>query len=603
MLKSTPAVSYLLVMFLLLIIPTSFLLAYDSQYAHPQLAQWAISAWNSQGDRYLNNQEAYYILEGAMQEDYPEWRSLNHFYNPKTKGGLKLFDAPLGRPSDEWSAEQGEWVFGQDYSWEKAIKAYRAGDKPTAFKALGGLLHLIADAGVPAHVRNSSHAFGDPYEQWVKESFKSGAIKSDWHPSTIAAFKDYGACLKSMAQFTNENFFDSDHLDDAVFDLPYAAVENAGEGYVSYNGHLAAGKNDQGLFLDDRVHLNYWLNLAPEIINREAAALKLFFQAVNEPKVKPQVLGVKLIGEGLKITAQEPTDWQPPVIDASANIPPQFIALEAPYFFAFSGSEPPRPVDNSTPKDSAETAEPVVPTEEISNEPLPEDPVTPENPETPEIPQTPPTDLPERFGGLSDGLVHLWHFNETEGDQLIDAVGNGNLWFYADRAVGRWGNGVNQGSLNERQIIGANLPPIEPSEITLALWFRDVADWEAGFTSRNRVYLGNSQDQPQAGLAPTVFYIDYFRQGLRDSFVSASPLDHNWHQLAAVFGRTSLDLYLDGALRESIAGNFAPETALSRFSIVGENGPSEFDEIAVWNRRLPAEAIAAWYSSGLELAP
>jgi hypothetical protein len=68
---------------------------------------------------------------------------------------------------------------GQEFSWIRARQAYidaligpdktkREKKLAEAFRALGQIMHLVADASVPAHVRNDSHVLGDSFEQWVE---------------------------------------------------------------------------------------------------------------------------------------------------------------------------------------------------------------------------------------------------------------------------------------------------------------------------------------------------------------------------------------------------------------------------------------------------
>ncbi|MGH2362915.1 MAG: hypothetical protein ACRDGM_20500, partial [bacterium] len=74
-------------------------------------------------------------------------------------------------------------LWGQDanqgFSWLNARKAYinaLIAASPTerekwfaeTFRAIGQVMHLIADSSVPAHVRNDQHTGGDPYEEWVE---------------------------------------------------------------------------------------------------------------------------------------------------------------------------------------------------------------------------------------------------------------------------------------------------------------------------------------------------------------------------------------------------------------------------------------------------
>lgn len=144
------------------------------------------------------------IGDGALSEDIPSFRSLNHFHNPLIdpwdNAGLQafsIFGIPVvrGQSATLWqqNADQdGSPVFmplpvasgGGNWSWQDARRRFHEAltnptkdDSPdrkgrdTAFgelfEALGHLSHLIQDASVPAHVRNDPHLIRDGYERHV----------------------------------------------------------------------------------------------------------------------------------------------------------------------------------------------------------------------------------------------------------------------------------------------------------------------------------------------------------------------------------------------------------------------------------------------------
>ena len=146
------------------------------------------------------------IGDGALFEDQPVWRVLNHFHNPLAESwssaGLRVPAAlPVvrGQSSVLWQqnlAQPSSFVFvpaplpslGGQWAWHNARRSYldaltrglqadgvgpgrdRAfGD---LFEGLGHLTHLVQDATVPGHTRNDAHppvANPDYYEEWAED--------------------------------------------------------------------------------------------------------------------------------------------------------------------------------------------------------------------------------------------------------------------------------------------------------------------------------------------------------------------------------------------------------------------------------------------------
>ena len=118
-----------------------------------------------------------WIGEAGALEDVPVTRTRNHFHRPLRSPwrNAGLNDGLLsGTSSILWGQDAN-----QGFSWVNARKAHinaLIAASPTerekwfaeTFRAIGQVMHLIADASVPAHVRNDQHTGGDPYEEWVE---------------------------------------------------------------------------------------------------------------------------------------------------------------------------------------------------------------------------------------------------------------------------------------------------------------------------------------------------------------------------------------------------------------------------------------------------
>lgn len=124
-----------------------------------------------------------WIREGGSLEDNVP-RFLNHFHyplrSPWRDAGLK--ELPFfGMSSILWGQTASQDV-EESFSWINAREAYfsalthldktKRGEKfGETFRALGQVMHLVADASVPAHARNDAH-LGDPYEKWVERQVR-----------------------------------------------------------------------------------------------------------------------------------------------------------------------------------------------------------------------------------------------------------------------------------------------------------------------------------------------------------------------------------------------------------------------------------------------
>jgi len=278
------AIFYLFLIFLFI---KANIFAYDSDYIHPTINKNAVIqakqlnlalrniGFESGHDTYLNGKKTFlWFSEGGTKEDSPIYRANNHFHDPlKPWSSAGLKDSLLGRSSIVWAQDQKlmSLVAGGNWSWPKAREYYyNALTKPKkderevffaqTFRALGQLMHLIADSSVPAHVRNDIHVFpiaipgtgievgGQTYESWartkwdkltyfhiaVDQSIFNHAIFNSLAPVPVSALWDVDGYMGTnpeitkesiigLAEYTNANFFS----EDTIFkDYPHPAHEN-----------------------------------------------------------------------------------------------------------------------------------------------------------------------------------------------------------------------------------------------------------------------------------------------------------------------------------------------------------------------------------------
>lgn len=198
-----------------------------------------------------------WIKHGGFSADVPEVpASLRHFYDPtQSKVNRYLTDivnsAPLEifrQMMDDPETNGVDWALGSKgllgtsehtYTWEHG-KAYMKGALETAnldkrnrfmaksWRSLGETLHMIADNGCPAHVRNDGHPsipyfllsyFGNPdfYEEDMAirknkiEEFNTGNV-SELLKSIFEKQKTAESIAHELAVFTNKNFFTTETI-------------------------------------------------------------------------------------------------------------------------------------------------------------------------------------------------------------------------------------------------------------------------------------------------------------------------------------------------------------------------------------------------------
>jgi hypothetical protein len=188
-----------------------------------------------------------WIIHGGYSADVPEVHaSLRHFYDPTKPANkryltdeannavMKKFQSYLSNPEIngvDWALgdQTGLGVLYHNYSWESGKKyiqgalqepdpAKRSNYMAKAWRSLGETLHMIADNGCPAHVRNDAHPLGnvDTYEEMVEQmdigQFKNGSVpgfmKDKFNDKNMTARK----IAHEIAVFTNENFFTNETI-------------------------------------------------------------------------------------------------------------------------------------------------------------------------------------------------------------------------------------------------------------------------------------------------------------------------------------------------------------------------------------------------------
>lgn len=211
---------------------------------------------------------------------------------------------------------------------------------------------------------------------------------------------------------------------------------------------------------------------------------------------------------------------------------------------------------------------------------------------------------------IYEKLEHLYHLSECSGALARDTIAGSNFTVRVPWITGPWDCGLEQGPENPNQTyLNAAFNPMTTSELTLSFWLKDVAG--PGTFSRNRWWLSDaSQGFTILQIKPTTQNIriaanrSYDPSGIYDTLLTAiMPADHNWHSLFLTVNSNYLALYIDGVLAEQLLGDFSPTKPVKFLTIVGENAPTQFDEIALWSRALSSEEIRDYYNIAKPLKP
>ncbi|MBC7385060.1 MAG: LamG domain-containing protein [Cryobacterium sp.] len=228
---------------------------------------------------------------------------------------------------------------------------------------------------------------------------------------------------------------------------------------------------------------------------------------------------------------------------------------------------------------------------------------------------------------VSNGLMGLWHFNETtlgsvNGADFKDSVGGGNgytLNSLEKNLPGKLGNAIGSHAANA----GARLP-VDLSgtkTVTLAAWVNFepspssvvpmIFEYTANFNSGNGMYI--SPKDCQGSDYPCSFTIAThdLSQGYRVMHANALPF--GWHHVVVTIDRTTVpnefQLFVDGVPQtlhlSSIYGidstAYFANDSLYLFGRQGCGGcmmNGSLDELGVWNRRLTSQEVTDLYHRG-----
>ncbi|MEN9614109.1 MAG: hypothetical protein RLZZ347_416, partial [Candidatus Parcubacteria bacterium] len=304
----------------------AFVFAYEADTTHNALTDEIVDFYNySYPTHKLTDTEKVLVKRGSVEEDSPDIRVLNHFYDPIRNVGFKsvnntskawAMNAGLQSNNDQFAGTGGllldTFTSPSDFSWERAIFDYTYVDKERGLVALGHILHLIEDATVPDHVRDDAHppafSFGSPYEAYANQYTESNIetanqlIREYARPVELASIGDY---FDTVATFTNTNFFSKDTIFDEKYTSPdYISTRSerlkdgtpntfgiSNKGFrlllINYSFDQNTGLISKNYSIQDRDNLilsDYWNILSRTAVKNGAGIIKLFFDEVEKEK-------------------------------------------------------------------------------------------------------------------------------------------------------------------------------------------------------------------------------------------------------------------------------------------------------------------------------
>ncbi|MBN2807596.1 MAG: hypothetical protein JXR22_13135 [Prolixibacteraceae bacterium] len=183
---------------------------------------------------------AKWIQEGGFSADEPEiFASFRHFYDPLEPAGERYLKNHLDELDAKGIVNQPKidhlnWALDHpmhEYNWKNGKTAiisalstfdeeFRDHEMAFAYRALGETLHMIADMGCPAHVRDDAHAsksiagykLGSPdaYEEYSEFFNLSNFDITLVDPTLKTSFQSaetLSEIAHKLAVYTNANFF------------------------------------------------------------------------------------------------------------------------------------------------------------------------------------------------------------------------------------------------------------------------------------------------------------------------------------------------------------------------------------------------------------
>ena len=211
---------------------------------------------------------------------------------------------------------------------------------------------------------------------------------------------------------------------------------------------------------------------------------------------------------------------------------------------------------------------------------------------------------------FADEPVGYWRLDEAGGTTAVDATGNGHDGTYTNGPVLQQVSGVkNAGSAvtfdgNDDRVHIPYTAALNPSTFTVEAWAKATggSGWgtvASSFGARNEGFglwdaQGNAWQMWASGPAG-------------ETEIGAALTPNTWAHVVGTYDGTTMRLYVDGQLVNSLVHPYAPHTTAAfelgatsydNGSFWGEHFTGSIDEVAVYDRVLTAQEISEHYTAG-----
>ncbi len=201
----------------------TFAEAYEEKHVHREINRQAVI--QSPLDTYLRDQLHFkggvkeifigkavwrWFEEGGEAED-KDPRPLNHFFDPLQpwdEAGLNIPVMATQTAALVWAQDQADEK--ENMSWQAARENFYLalagrgeGFYAKTFQSLGQLMHLVADAAVPAHVRNDQHLYHELLPDWFEKNIKGGPDPYEHWTAQVKVWKSLN--------------YNGEHVDPVIF--------------------------------------------------------------------------------------------------------------------------------------------------------------------------------------------------------------------------------------------------------------------------------------------------------------------------------------------------------------------------------------------------
>lgn len=321
--------------------PTS-VFAYELA-THEAITQEIVRFYNAHHATPLGDDVKGFLMQGSVAED-DGIRWMNHYYDPVYHRGLTTVPGDW-ESARVWAHDAGRQISGlynpvalttlnilamaerepyiaTDFTWERAIADYVAGNTTRGLQGLGHILHLLEDLSVPDHTRNDAHpAFdskdtlgtGSPYELWAMQFTPANTNLLQYlYLQSPIILNSLDAYFDTLAFYSNKNFYSKDTIDSPEYAEPkpdyvgkigeifygFKSDENGDYRLVAYKkfdtkSHLL--QLSKPTLQDDSFFVlrDYWERLAPKAVQYGAGVVQLFFDEVEKAKKDPSLVRAK----------------------------------------------------------------------------------------------------------------------------------------------------------------------------------------------------------------------------------------------------------------------------------------------------------------------